>query len=58
MRDPGQEDPKDRGALWATVHGITESDMTEHTHRIAHAPKTCSFCSQISRGVIQTENIG
>ena len=21
----------DRGAWWATVHGITESDMTEHT---------------------------
>ena len=28
--------PRDRGALWATVHGVTESDMTEllniHTH--------------------------
>ena len=22
----------DRGAWWATVHGVTESDMTEHTH--------------------------
>ena len=20
----------DRGAYWATVHGVTESDMTEH----------------------------
>ena len=26
------EDPKDRGAWWATVHGVTkESDMTETT---------------------------
>ena len=22
----------DRGAGWATVHGVTESDMTEHAH--------------------------
>jgi len=29
------EDPMDRGAGWATVHGVTESDMTEaiwHAH--------------------------
>ena len=24
-------DPMDRGAWWATVHGVTESDMTEAT---------------------------
>ena len=26
------ENPKDRGAWWAALHGITESDMTECTH--------------------------
>ena len=24
------EKSMDRGAYWATVHGVTESDMTEH----------------------------
>ena len=27
-----QENPMDRGAWRATVHGVTESDMTEQTH--------------------------
>ena len=26
----------DRGAWWATVHGITESDVTEH---LTHIPR-------------------
>ena len=26
------ENPLDRGALRATVHGVTELDMTEHPH--------------------------
>ena len=47
------ENPMDRGAWWATVHGVTELDTTEHIH-IPHAPtppghqgtpKTaCTFC--------------
>ena len=29
------ENPLDRGAWWATVHGVAESDMTEQlTHKI------------------------
>ena len=30
------ENPVDRGAWRATVHGITESDMTEHIHTHTH----------------------
>ena len=26
------ENPLDRGAWWATVHGVVDSDMTEHVH--------------------------
>ena len=26
------ENPIDRGAWWATAHGVTELDTTEHTH--------------------------
>ena len=25
----------DRGAWWATVHGVAESDVTEHTHTVS-----------------------
>ena len=27
------ENPMERGAWWATVHGVTESDRIQHTHR-------------------------
>ena len=27
------ENPMDRGAWWATAHGVTESDTAERTHR-------------------------
>ena len=30
------ENPRDRGAWWAKVHGVTESDMTEWLHFIIY----------------------
>ena len=30
-----QENPMDRGAWWATVHGVTESDTTKVTEHAA-----------------------
>ena len=30
------ENPTNRGAWWATVHGVAESDTTEHTRTRAH----------------------
>ena len=29
LQYPCLENPRDRGAWWATVHGVTESDMAE-----------------------------
>ena len=33
--------PMDRGAWWVTVHGVAESDMTEHTHTHTTQHKHC-----------------
>ena len=32
------ENPMDRGAWRATVHGAAESDTTEHAHNATHSP--------------------
>ena len=29
---PWTEESLDRGAWWATVHGVAESDVTDHVH--------------------------
>ena len=34
------ENPMDRGAWWATVHGVAKSDMTECTHMHTHIHNT------------------
>ena len=33
--------PVDRGAWWATVHGVTESDKTEHVCTIIEFQYNC-----------------
>ena len=51
------ENPTDRGAWWAAVHGVTESDMTEHT--ADEAPRSVAACGSAplprvgSRGFIR-----
>ena len=38
--------PTDRGAWWATVHGVTESDMTE---RLTHFTRVAIQASQVAQ---------
>ena len=33
------ENSMDRGSWWATVHGIAESNVTEHTHTHTHTQR-------------------
>ena len=40
------ENPMDRGAWWATAHGVTESDMTERIH--THTKTTVVICCKCS----------
>ena len=38
------ENPMDRGAWWATVHGVTESATTEHAYMFTHIHKRLGLC--------------
>ena len=35
------ENPMDRGACWATVHGVAESDATERTRKRENEEEAC-----------------
>ena len=42
------ENPVDRGDWQATIHGVAESDMTEHTHAHTHTDHTAYLKSHNS----------
>ena len=56
------ENPMDRGALWATVHGVAESDTTEQEHTHSHTAvfqqyfeNCCSIKIFISYSIIKLQ---
>ena len=51
-----------KGAWWAAVHGVAESDTTEHaheiTHRSCHARPACKFFPFIPREFLHLVDCG
>ena len=46
------EDSMDKGAWWATIHGVTESDMTEQLTFSLHLPCSISGLREFIQSVI------
>ena len=46
------ENPMDRGAWWATVHGVAKSDMTEATYHVCVSPLMLACVSHLSTFVL------
>ena len=50
--------PMDRGAWWATVHGVVESDMTERLSTAQHQPiLSCIRLTTITTALCQLQPI-
>ena len=52
------ENPMDRGTCWATVHGVAESDMTEHARYIVPCGLVISCHASASFGVFAGRESG
>ena len=52
------ENPMDRGACWARVHGVAESDTTEHAHYIVPCGLVIFYHASASFGVFAGQESG
>ena len=58
LQYPCLENPMNRGAWWATVHGVTESDMTEateHGHETSLLETAQQFLNKRSDFIFQQQ---
>ena len=47
------KNPIDRGAWWATAHGVSESDTNEHTHvSFKYNKALCWLCCNSNPGLV------
>ena len=52
------ENPMDRGAWWAAIHGVAELDMTERLHFHALETEMATHSSSLAWRIPETEEPG